>query len=101
MEAKNASEQQNNQDQSQDQSNNDSSAGSLKINKKGFIETAGNVVELLPGLKFKVELENGHEIIATLAGKMRMNRITLVMGDTVKVEMSPYDMSKGRITFRM
>lgn len=72
----------------------------FKINKKGFIEISGEVVELLPGLKFKVKLENGHEIIATMAGKMRINRITLVVGDKVKVEMSPYDMSKGRITFR-
>jgi translation initiation factor IF-1 len=72
----------------------------LKINKKGFIELTGEVIELLPGLKFKVELENGHEITATMAGKMRINRITLVVGDRVKLEMSPYDMSKGRITFR-
>lgn len=72
----------------------------LKINKKGFIEITGEIVELLPGLKFKVELENGHEIIATMAGKMRIHRITLVVGDRVKLEMSPYDMSKGRITFR-
>lgn len=72
----------------------------LKINKKGFIEITGEVVELLPGLKFKVELDNGHEITATMAGKMRINRITLVVGDKVKLDMSPYDMSKGRITFR-
>jgi translation initiation factor IF-1 len=74
---------------------------SLKVNKKGFIETQGEIIELLPGLKFKVVLENGHEITATMAGKMRINRITLVIGDKVKVEMSPYDLDKGRITYRV
>jgi len=73
----------------------------LKVNKKGFIEATGEIEELLPGLKFKVILENGHEIMATLAGRMRMHRITLVMGDKVRVEMSPYDLTKGRITFRL
>ena len=73
----------------------------LKVNKKGFIETTGEIEELLPGLKFKVILENGHEITATIAGRMRMYRITLVMGDKVRVEMSPYDLTKGRITFRL
>lgn len=97
METNKAGEQQNNNQQTESQS----SSSDLKINKKGFIETTGEITELLPGLKFKVELENGHEITATMAGKMRMYRITLVMGDKVKVEMSPYDMSKGRITFRM
>lgn len=73
----------------------------LKVNKKGFIEAEGEIEELLPGLKFKVILENGHEIMATIAGRMRMYRITLVMGDKVRVEMSPYDLTKGRITFRL
>ena len=60
----------------------------------------GEVLELLPGASFKIELENGQEIMAHLAGKMRMNRILLLVGDKVKVELSPYDLSKGRITYR-
>lgn len=72
----------------------------FQVNKKGFIETEGEVEELLPGLKFKVVLDNEHEITATLAGRMRMNRIMLIAGDRVRVEMSPYDLTKGRITYR-
>lgn len=72
----------------------------FSVNKKGFIEAEGEIDELLPGLKFRVKLDNGHEIIATMAGRMRMNRIQLVFGDRVKIEMSPYDMTKGRITYR-
>lgn len=72
----------------------------FSVNKKGFIEAEGEIEELLPGLKFRVVLDNGHEITATMAGRMRMNRIQLVFGDRVKVEMSPYDMTKGRITYR-
>ena len=72
----------------------------LKVNRKGFIETEGTIVERLPSLSFKVELENGHELLARLSGKMRMHRILILPGDKVKVEMSPYDMSKGRITYR-
>ena len=72
----------------------------FSVNKKGFIEAEGEIDELLPGLKFRVILDNGHEIIATMAGRMRMNRIQLVFGDRVKIEMSPYDMTKGRITYR-
>ena len=67
---------------------------------KGFIEMEGVVIELLPSAMFKVTLENGHEILAHLSGKMRMNRIRLIPGDRVRVEISPYDLSKGRITFR-
>ena len=72
----------------------------FSVNRKGFIEAEGEIDELLPGLKFRVKLDNGHEIIATMAGRMRMNRIQLVFGDRVKIEMSPYDMTKGRITYR-
>ncbi len=72
----------------------------FKVNKKGFIEAEGEVEELLPGLKFKVVLDNGHEITATLAGRMRINKIMLIAGDRVRVEMSPYDLTKGRVTYR-
>lgn len=67
---------------------------------KDFIEAIGEVIEMLPGAKFKVMLENDQEILAHLSGKMRMFKIRLVPGDKVKLEMSPYDLSKGRITFR-
>ena len=71
------------------------------IDSKDFIELKGEVVELMPAATFKVQLENGHEILAHLSGKMRMNKIRLLPGDKVKVQMSPYDLSKGRITFRL
>lgn len=67
---------------------------------KDFIEIRGVVNELLPNLTFRVKLENGHEILAHLSGRMRMNKIRILPGDEVKVEMTPYDLSKGRITFR-
>ena len=60
----------------------------------------GTVLEPLPNAMFKVELENGHEVLAHISGKMRMHYIKLLPGDKVKLEMSPYDLSKGRITFR-
>jgi len=69
-------------------------------NKKGFIEAVGTVTELLPATNFKVELENGHEIMAYLSGKLRKFRIKILPGDKVKVEISPYDLTKGRITYR-
>jgi len=72
----------------------------LKINKKGFIETEGTVEESLPSANFRVRLENGHVILAHVSGRMRLNRIMLVPGDRVKVEMSQYDLTKGRITYR-
>ncbi len=68
--------------------------------EKEVIELLGTVVEALPGTQFVVELENGHKIIAHVAGKMRKNYIRLVPGDRVKVELTPYDLTKGRITFR-
>jgi translation initiation factor IF-1 len=67
---------------------------------KGFIEVAGEVQELLPNATFKVILENGHEILAHLSGKMRLNRIRILPGDKVTVQMTPYDLTKGRITYR-
>ncbi len=77
-----------------------------KLNKGGLLakeellEFSGVVTELLPNATFRVELENGHEIIAYTAGKMRKNRIRVLAGDKVTIEMTPYDLSKGRITFR-
>lgn len=65
------------------------------------IVVRGTIEEVLPGAKFRVLLENDHEIIAHLSGKMRMNRIRLGVGDEVKVELTPYDLTKGRITYRM
>ena len=68
--------------------------------KQSAIEQEGVIVETLPNAMFKVELENGHVIIAHISGKMRMNYIKIRPGDRVKVEMAPYDLSKGRISFR-
>ncbi len=67
---------------------------------KDVVEVRGTIEELLPGATFRVRLENEHEIIAHLSGKMRMYRIRLGVGDEVKVEMTPYDLTKGRITYR-
>jgi translation initiation factor IF-1 len=64
------------------------------------MEFEGTVVEALPGTQFRVELDNGHEIIAYISGKMRKYYIRVLLGDRVTVEMSPYDLSRGRITFR-
>ena len=68
--------------------------------KEDLIEVEGTVVEALPNTNFKVELENGHQILAHISGKLRMNYIKILPGDKVKVELSPYDLSKGRITWR-
>ena len=70
------------------------------VNNKEVIELNGTIVETLPGTQFKVELENGHQIIAHVAGRMRKHYIRLVRGDRVKVELTPYDLTKGRITYR-
>ncbi|HOS49399.1 MAG TPA: translation initiation factor IF-1 [Bacteroidia bacterium] len=70
------------------------------MSKQPAIEQDGTIVEALSNATFRVELENGHEIIAHISGKMRMNYIKILPGDKVKVEMSPYDLSKGRITYR-
>ena len=69
--------------------------------KQDAIEMEGVIIESLSNSNFKVELENGHEIIAHLSGKMRMNYIKVLPGDKVKIEMSPYDLSKGRISRRL
>lgn len=68
--------------------------------KEEQIQMSGTVKDTLPNTMFKVELENGHEIIAHISGKMRKNYIKILTGDTVKVELTPYDLTKGRITFR-
>ena len=68
--------------------------------KEGVIEVEGVVVEALPNTKFRVKLENGNIILAHSSGKMRMHYIKILPGDKVKVELSPYDLNKGRITFR-
>lgn len=70
-------------------------------NSKDFIEVEGEVLELMPSASFKIRLDNGHEILAHLSGRMRMYRIRLAPGDRVKIEMSPYDLTKGRITYRL
>lgn len=70
------------------------------MGKSGVIEVEGVVKEALPNTQFKVELENGHEILAHSSGKMRMNFIRILPGDKVKIELSPYDLTRGRITYR-
>ena len=69
-------------------------------NEEEKIRAEGVVVEALPGTQFRVKLDNGHEVLAYLAGKMRKYYIRILLGDRVAVEMSPYDLSRGRITFR-
>jgi len=69
--------------------------------KEELIETEGKVVEALPNAMFRVELENGHVVLAHVSGKMRMNFIRILPGDKVKLELSPYDLNRGRITFRV
>ena len=69
--------------------------------KEEQIEMDGTVVDTLPNTMFRVELENGHMVTAHISGKMRKNYIRILTGDKVKVELAPYDLSKGRITFRM
>ena len=68
--------------------------------KQSAIEQEGVIIETLPNAMLKVELENGHVILAHISGKMRMNYIKILPGDRVRVEMSPYDLTKGRISFR-
>ncbi len=70
------------------------------MSKNDAIEVDGVVIDKLPNAMFKVELENGHQILAHISGKLRMNFIRIIPGDKVRVEMSPYDLTKGRITWR-
>jgi translation initiation factor IF-1 len=69
--------------------------------KEELIETEGTIIETLPNAMFKVQLENRHVVLAHVSGKMRMNFIRILPGDKVKLELSPYDLSRGRITFRV
>ncbi len=93
-------EENNTVEQNSQQSNKQVEAN-VSQNSKGFIEIEGEVIEMLPAGSFKVLLDNDHEVLAHLSGKMRMFKIRLVMGDRVKLEMSPYDLTKGRITRRL
>jgi translation initiation factor IF-1 len=68
--------------------------------KEDLIELDGTVMELLPDLRFRVQLDNGHDMLAYSSGKMKKNRIRILAGDRVTVEMTPYDLTKGRINFR-
>ena len=70
------------------------------MSKEDVIEVEGTVVDTLPNTTFKVELKNGHQILAHISGKLRMNYIKILPGDKVKVELSPYDLNRGRITWR-
>ncbi len=68
--------------------------------KKDKLEVEGTVVKLLPNTQFEVELDNGHKVLAYLSGKMRKYYIRILLGDRVRVEMTPYDLTRGRITYR-
>ncbi len=70
------------------------------MSKEEPIEVEGTIKETLPNAMFRVELDNGHKVLAHISGKMRMNFIRILPGDRVKLELSPYDLTKGRITFR-
>ena len=70
------------------------------MSKDDMIEVEGTVIEALPNATFQVQLENGHKILGHISGKLRMNYIRILPGDKVRVEMSPYDLTKGRISFR-
>ena len=76
--------------------------GSIKpVAKRDAIEVEGTVIEPLPNTMFAVELENGHRVLAHISGKLRMNFIRILPGDRVRVELSPYDLTRGRITYRL
>jgi translation initiation factor IF-1 len=70
------------------------------MSKKDVIEVEGKVLEALPNAMFRVELQNGHQVLAHISGKLRMNYIKILPGDTVALELSPYDLTRGRITWR-
>lgn len=74
--------------------------GAKISDKEGIIEAEGTILEALPNAMFRVELDNGHKILAHISGKMRMHYIKILPGDKVRVEISPYDLSRGRIIFR-
>jgi translation initiation factor IF-1 len=68
---------------------------------EGTLEMEGSIIDVLPNQTFKVELENQHVVVCYTSGRLRQHRIRLVLGDAVKIEMTPYDMTKGRITYRL
>jgi translation initiation factor IF-1 len=70
------------------------------MSKEDLLEFSGVVVEVLPNAMFRVTLENGHKVLAHISGRMRKNRIRVIEGDKVNIEMTPYDLTKGRVTFR-
>lgn len=72
----------------------------LILSKEDIIEVEGTVIEALPNAMFQVELQNGHQILAHISGKLRMNFIRILPGDKVTIELSPYDLTRGRITWR-
>lgn len=72
----------------------------MSLGKQDVIEVEGTVIEPLPNAMFRVELENGHKVLAHISGKMRLHFIRILPGDTVTVELSPYDLSRGRIVYR-
>lgn len=78
-----------------------STSAQISTTKKGFIEVQGVVDEMLPNASFRVTLDNGHEVRAHLSGRMRMHHIRVLPGDKVIIEMTPYDLTKGRITKRL
>lgn len=86
--------------QTPEQKKSNPSQASITTNKKGFLEIDGVVDELLPNAMFRVTLANGHHILAHLSGRMRLYKIRILPGDTVTVEMTPYDLTKGRIIYR-
>jgi translation initiation factor IF-1 len=79
---------------------NNKERGSLPMAKEEAIQVEGTIIEPLPNAMFRVELDNGHKVLAHISGKMRMHFIKILPGDRVTVELSPYDLTRGRITFR-
>ncbi len=79
---------------------NGDSGGGASLAKDDVIEVEGTVIEALPNAMFQVELENGHKVLAHISGKLRMNFIRILPGDKVTIELSPYDLTRGRITWR-
>jgi len=78
----------------------ENSGGGASLAKDDVIEVEGTVIEALPNAMFQVELENGHKVLAHISGKLRMNFIRILPGDKVTIELSPYDLTRGRITWR-
>ena len=75
--------------------------GEFNLSKSDVIEVEGKVTDSFPNAEFEVELENGHKVLAHISGKLRMHYIKIIPGDKVRIELSPYDLEKGRITYRL